>query len=110
MNKTDVIGIVIALWTSGILTAVVHAGVKLINANTKNKRLIAFNTWLDQAVQYAENTANTPTTKKRAAEDFLVQRLFANNVDRLFSPEQINAGIEQAVAKLHDWHPEIKEK
>lgn len=109
MSKTDMIGILVALWTSGILTAVAHAAVKFINANTKNKRLIQFSNWADQAVTFAENNAETSADKKKAAQSFLIQRLFANNIDKLFSNEQIDAVIEQAVAKLHDWHPEVKE-
>ena len=70
MSKTDLIGILIALWTSGIITAVVHAGIKLINANTKNKRLLAFTKWAEQAVAFAENNADTPAEKKREATAF----------------------------------------
>lgn len=110
MSKTDLIGILIALWTSGIITAVVHAGIKLINANTKNKRLLAFTKWAEQAVAFAENNADTPAEKKREATAFLYDRLIKNKVPFNFSDDQVDAEIEKAVAKLHDWHPEVKEE
>lgn len=110
MSKTDLIGILIALWTSGILTAVVHAGIELINANTKNKRLLAFTKWAEQAVAFAENNAETPLEKKNAAKKFLYDRLISNKLPFNFSDEQVDAEIEKAVAALHDWHPEIKEE
>ncbi|MBE4726275.1 phage holin, LLH family [Leuconostoc citreum] len=110
MSKTDVWGIIVALWTSGVITAVGHAGMRFIKANTKNKNVQLFAQWADQAVSYAENNAATSETKKKQAEMFLTQRLFANNLDKAFSTDQVDAVIEQAVAKLHDWHPEIKEE
>lgn len=110
MSKTDLIGIFIALINSGIIYAIANAGIKLINANTKNKRLLAFTKWAEQAVAFAENNADTPLEKKNAAKKFLYDRLISNKLPFNFSDEQVDAEIEKAVAALHDWHPEIKEE
>lgn len=109
MKNIDWIGILIALWTSGVLTAVGHAGVNLIKANTKNKNILMAMSWANQGVQFAENNFKTSEAKKKAATNFLYDRLIANNLPFKFSDDQVNAFIESAVAKLHDWHPEIKE-
>lgn len=110
MNKNDWLQILIALWTSGILTAVVTAGIRLINANTKNKNILMVTKWAEQAVQYAENNSDTPESKKKDATNFVYNRLIVNKLPFKFSDEQVDALIESAVAKLHDYHPEIKEK
>lgn len=108
MKNIDWIGILIALWTSGVLTAVGHAGVNLIKANTKNKNILMAMSWADQGVQFAENNFKTSEDKKKAATNFVYDRLIANNLPLKFSDEQVDAFVESAVAKLHDWHPEIK--
>jgi hypothetical protein len=110
MSKADVYAILVALWTSGILTSVALAVIKLIKANTKNKHVLLFTQWAEQAVQYAETHGKSSDDKKKKANEILYDRLIANKIPFAFSDEQVDAVIESAVAKLHDWHPEVKEK
>jgi hypothetical protein len=100
----------VALWTNGVLTGVAAAVIKSIKANTKNKHVLLLTQWAEQAVQYAENHCETSDDKKKKANEILYDRLIANKIPFAFSDEQVDAVIESAVAKLHDWHPEVKEE
>ncbi|WP_349584841.1 phage holin, LLH family [Leuconostoc citreum] len=110
MGKTDVWGVFVALWTSGVLTAVGHAVIRLVQANAKNKNILSFTKWAEQGVQYAETLNVSSEEKKQAAIKVVYDRLIANKLPFTFSDEQVSAEIETAVAKLHNWHPEIKQE
>lgn len=109
MSKADWYALVVALWTSGVLTGVAHAVINLIKANTKNKNVLLLTNWVEQGVNFAESKTDlVGEDKKKAAISLVSQRLFANNLDKVFSAEQIDAEVEKAVADLHNWHPEVK--
>lgn len=104
MSKSDWWALIVTIWTSGILTEVAISVIRFVNANTKNKRVLLFTKWAEQAVKYAEKHGETNQDKKRQATQMLYDRLFANKMPWTFSDEQIDAEIETAVAKLHDTH------
>lgn len=108
MSKTDIIGIIIAIFTSGLATKLVFALGSLIKAVSKNKNLLSAVAWSEQAVTYAEHIADTPLNKKNAAKQYLKDTLLKNGLSTKFSEEQIDTLIEVAVAALHDYHPKIK--
>lgn len=98
MDKT--IEILSVLWDSGILTAVAYFAIKLIKAHTKNKNILMFNSWAEQAVNYAEANYKTGAEKRNAAYHFITNRLRANKLLGKFSANQIYGAIEKAVAEL----------
>ena len=102
------VDLILALWTLLLATGLVSAGIKWAIANTKNKNILMFEKWALQAVNYAERNSDTGAAKKSQAISFVTDELRKNNLLKKFSKEQIDAVIEQAVAELHDWKPEVK--
>ena len=100
MNINHISEWVLALWSTGVLTAVAHAASRFFVSNTKNKNLLLLNEWAMQAVQYAETHLHSSTDKKKAAMSFLAERLSANKLGVKFDDKQLDTVIELAVTKL----------
>lgn len=100
MNINHISEWVLALWSTGVLTAVAHAASRFFVSHTKNKNLLLLNEWAMQAVQYAETHLHSSTDKKKAAMSFLAERLSANKLGVKFDDKQLDTVIELAVTKL----------
>ena len=90
----------LALWSTGIITAVAHAASRFFIAHTKNQNLLLLNEWAMQAVQYAEKHLQGSAEKKKAALNFLTDKLNANKLGLKFDEKQLDTVIELAVRKL----------
>ncbi|QDJ58131.1 hypothetical protein EFA59_00720 [Weissella hellenica] len=101
MNINHISEWVLALWSTGVLTAVAHAASRFFVAHTKNKNLLLMNEWAMQAVQYAETHLQGPAEKKQSALNFLTNKLNANKLGLKFDSKQLDAVIELAVSTLH---------
>lgn len=101
MNINHISEWVLALWSTGILTAVAHAASRFFVAHTKNKNLLLLNEWAMQAVQYAETHLQGSAEKKHSALNFLTNKLNANKLGLKFDSKQLDAVIELAVSTLH---------
>ena len=100
MNANHFLEWIIALWSTGIITAVAHAASRFLVSHTKNKNLLLLNEWAMQAVQYAETHLHSSTDKKHAAMSFLTERLNANKLGVKFDEKQLDTVIELAVRQL----------
>ncbi|QPI45965.1 phage holin, LLH family [Weissella paramesenteroides] len=102
MNISHISEWVLALWSTGVLTAVAYAASRFLVAHTKNKNLLLLNEWAMQAVQYAETHLHlhSSTDKKQAALSFLTERLNANKLGLKFDDKQLDTVIELAVREL----------
>ena len=101
MNINHISGWVLALWSTGVLTAVAHAASRFFVSHTKNKNLLLLNEWAMQAVQYAETHLQGSAEKKQSALNFLTNKLNANKLGLKFDSKQLDAVIELAVSTLH---------
>ena len=101
MNINHISEWVLALWSTGVLTAVAHAASRFFVSHTKNKNLLLFNEWAMQAVQYAETHLQGSAEKKQSALNFLTNKLNANKLGLKFDSKQLDAVIELAVSTLH---------
>ncbi|WP_419154614.1 phage holin, LLH family [Weissella bombi] len=101
MNINHIVEWVLALWSTGIITAVAHAASRFFIAHTKNKNLLLLNEWAMQAVQYAETHIKGSDEKKQTALNFLADRLNANKLGFKFDSKQLDTVIELAVTALH---------
>lgn len=109
MKVEDWIAVAVALYTTGIATAVAHAVVKLLTANTKNKNVKLLLGWVDEGVNFAESQRNLIGADKKAeAFKYVTSKLVGNKLENKFTTQQIDALIEKYVAELHDWKPEVK--
>ncbi|CAK1226515.1 hypothetical protein R55227_BLOPHJLP_00216 [Fructobacillus tropaeoli] len=78
-----------------------HSLVRWLRTKTKNGNLQLLLTWADQAVVLLEKSDLGGAQKKQQAVDYVATRLAANKLTGKFSPEQLSAVIEQAVAQLN---------
>ena len=101
MNINHISEWVLALWSTGVLTAVAHAASRFFVSHTKNKNLLLLNEWALQAVQYAETHLQGSAEKKQSALNFLTNKLNANKLGLKFDSKQLDAVIELAVSTLH---------
>ena len=101
MNINHISELVLALWSTGVLTAVAHAASRFFVSHTKNKNLLLLNEWAMQAVQYAETHLQGSAEKKQSALNFLTNKLNANKLGLKFDSKQLDAVIELAVSTLH---------
>jgi predicted P-loop ATPase len=101
MNINHISEWVLAIWSTGVLTAVAHAASRFFVAHTKNKNLLLLNEWAMQAVQYAETHIQGSAEKKQSALNFLTNKLNANKLGLKFDSKQLDAVIELAVSTLH---------
>lgn len=101
MNINHISEWVLALWSTGVLTAVAHAASRFFVSHTKNKNLLLLNDWAMQAVQYAETHLQGSAEKKQSALNFLTNKLNANKLGLKFDSKQLDAVIELAVSTLH---------
>lgn len=101
MNINHISEWVLALWSTGVLTAVAHVASRFFVAHTKNKNLLLLNEWAMQAVQYAETHLQGSAEKKENALNFLTNKLNANKLGLKFDSKQLDAVIELAVSTLH---------
>ena len=102
MNINHISEWVLALWSTGVLTAVAHVASRFFVAHTKNKNLLLLNEWAMQAVQYAETHLQGSAEKKQSALNFLTERLNANKLGLRFDDKQLDTVIELAVMALHN--------
>lgn len=101
MNINHISEWMLALWSTGVLTAVAHAASRFFVSHTKNKNLLLLNEWAMQAVQYAETHLQGSAEKKQSALNFLTNKLNANKLGLKFDSKQLDAVIELAVSTLH---------
>ena len=101
MNINHISEWVLALWSTGVLTAVAHAASRFFVSHTKNKNLLLLNEWAMQAVQYAETHLQGSAEKKQSALNFLTNKLNANKLGLKFDSKQLDAVIELTVSTLH---------
>ena len=101
MNINHISEWVLALWSTGVLTAVAHAASRFFVSHTKNKNLLLLNEWAMQAVGYSEKHLQGSAEKKQAALNFLTDRLNANKLGMKFDSKQLDTVIELAVTALH---------
>lgn len=101
MNINHISEWVLALWSTGVLTAVAHAASRFFVSHTKNKNLLLLNEWAMQAVQYARTHLQGSAEKKQSALNFLTNKLNANKLGLKFDSKQLDAVIELAVSTLH---------
>lgn len=101
MNANQFLEWIVALWSTGIITAVAHAASRFLVSHTKNKNLLLLNEWAMQAVQYSEKHLQGSEQKKQAAMNFLTDRLNANKLGMKFDSKQLDTVIELAVTALH---------